>query len=117
MPLQPKNAPRQARRSFLALAAAVPALAQTLFTDNFDTGVSGASWQVMVNNANYQILVGDNAHAFGTGSAKQVQANGEEDDRHEVIPVTAHVAHHSPRRCRDRANRGDGDENAHGEKR
>ena len=59
----------------LLLVATAPALAQTLFTDNFDTGVSGASWQVMVNNPNYQILVGDNAHAFGAQSAKQVEAN------------------------------------------
>ena len=34
MPLQPSNSgPRQARRSFLALAAAVPALAQTQSRD------------------------------------------------------------------------------------
>jgi hypothetical protein len=59
----------------LLLSAAAPALATTLFTDNFDTGVSGGLWQVMVPNPNYQILVGDNAHAFGAQSAKQVQAN------------------------------------------
>src|ERR1039457_205798 len=59
----------------LVLSAAAPVLAQTVFTDNFDTGVSGASWQVLVKNPNYQILVGDNAHAFGAQSAKQVQAN------------------------------------------
>jgi hypothetical protein len=57
------------------LSTAAPAVAQTLFTDNFDTGVSGAIWQVMPNSANNQILVADNAHAFGAQSAKQVQAN------------------------------------------
>jgi hypothetical protein len=59
----------------LLLSTAKPTLATTLFTDNFDTGVSGGLWQVMPNNANYNILVGDNAHAFGTGSAKQVGAD------------------------------------------
>lgn len=58
------------------LATASPALlAASIFSDDFETGVSGAKWQVMQNNPNYQILVGDNAHAFGTQSAKQVQAN------------------------------------------
>jgi hypothetical protein len=52
----------------------VPAPAATLFSDNFDSGVSGSSWEV-VPGTNNQILIGDNAHAFGAGSAKQVNAD------------------------------------------
>src|ERR1035438_2245077 len=89
----------------LVLSAAAPVLAQTLFTDNFDTGVSGASWQVMVNNPNYQILVGDNAHAFGAQSAKQVQANPFPHHIRLIAgspppPRTCASAHNLPSRCR-----------------
>ena len=59
----------------LLLGAAAPAVAQTLFTDGFESGVSGSYWQVMVNNPNYQILYADSSHAFGTLAARQEQAN------------------------------------------
>src|SRR5262245_20402072 len=53
----------------------VPAFATAaVFTDNFDSGVSGSVWEP-VPGTNIQILVGDNAHAFGTQSAKQVDAD------------------------------------------
>jgi len=54
--------------------AAVPAKASTIFSDNFESGVSGSVWEA-VPAANTFILVGDNAHAFGTQSAKQVNAD------------------------------------------
>ncbi len=55
----------------IGLVASIPATAATLFSDDFESGVSGSSWEV-VPGANNQILVGDSAHAFGTQSAKQV---------------------------------------------
>jgi hypothetical protein len=54
--------------------AAVPAMPATIFSDNFETGVSGSVWEA-VPAANTFILVGDNAHAFGAQSAKQVNAD------------------------------------------
>lgn len=59
----------------LLLSVTAPALAQTLFTDDFESGVSGTSWQVMVPNPQYQILYADGSHAFGTLAARQEQAN------------------------------------------
>jgi hypothetical protein len=59
----------------LLLSAAQPARAQVLFTDDFEAGVSGSSWQVMVPNPNYQILYANGAHAIGTLAARQEQAN------------------------------------------
>lgn len=65
---------------FLAALLAVsviagPACAGTIFSDNFESGVSGSTWEVYPGNVNYQILIGDNAHAIGNGSAKQVDAD------------------------------------------
>jgi hypothetical protein len=48
------------------------AAAAPLFTDNFDSGVSGSNWALV--NAGQSMLVGDSAHAFGAQSAKQVNA-------------------------------------------
>lgn len=59
----------------VCLITSVPAMAASLFSDNFDSGVNGSSWEVVPGNANNQILVGDNAHAFGAQSAKQVNAD------------------------------------------
>ena len=50
-------------------------MAQVLFTDDFESGVRGAYWQVMVNNPNYNILYADSSHAFGSLAARQEQAN------------------------------------------
>lgn len=55
-----------------------PVLGSSAFTDNFATGVSGASWEVMPGNSFYTILNGDNAHVMGGAgdqSAKQVDAD------------------------------------------
>jgi len=41
-----------------------------------------------------------------------MQADHKEDHRDEVIPIAADVAQHPPRARRDRADRGDGDEDA-----
>ena len=49
--------------------------------------------------------------------AQQMQPHGEENECDEIISVTPHIAHHSPRRRRDRADGRDGDENTHGEQR
>ncbi|MEI6915260.1 MAG: PEP-CTERM sorting domain-containing protein [Armatimonadota bacterium] len=61
--------------SLAAVAIAVPSWAATSFTDNFDSGVSNANWEVVSGNTLYNIFVGDNAHAFGTQSAKQVNSD------------------------------------------
>lgn len=58
----------------ICLAASVPASATTLFSDNFDSGVSGANWTLVTAGQN--LLQGDSAHAFGAQSAKQVNAFG-----------------------------------------
>jgi hypothetical protein len=54
--------------------ASVPAKASPIFSDNFDSGVSGSVWEA-VPATNTFILVADNAHKFGTQSAKQVNAD------------------------------------------
>ena len=58
----------------VCLIASVPATAANIFFDNFDSGVNGGVWEA-VPAANTFILVGDNAHAFGAQSAKQVNAD------------------------------------------
>ena len=55
--------------------ASVPAIATTIFSDDFESGVLGSKWEVMKGNSNYQILFGDNSHAFGTQSARQEAAD------------------------------------------
>ncbi|MBI2824908.1 MAG: hypothetical protein HYX69_09510 [Planctomycetia bacterium] len=60
--------------TLLWLAACVPAMGATLFSDNFDSGVSGANWTLVTAGQN--LLQGDSAHFFGTQSAKQVNAFG-----------------------------------------
>jgi hypothetical protein len=57
---------------FVVSFAAVPARASTIFSDNFESGVSGSVWEAVPGG---NLLVGDNAHAFGTQSAKQVNAD------------------------------------------
>lgn len=57
-----------------AAVLTVPACAGSIFSDNFDAGVNGSVWEANPA-ANTYILVGDNAHAFGAQSAKQVQAD------------------------------------------
>jgi hypothetical protein len=47
-------------------------MASTVFFDDFETGVLGSKWTTV--NAGQSLLVGDSAHAFGTQSAKQVNA-------------------------------------------
>jgi hypothetical protein len=57
---------------FVVSFAAVPAGAATIFSDNFESGVSGSVWEAVPGG---NLLVGDNAHALGTQSAKQVNAD------------------------------------------
>ena len=52
-----------------------PVCAGTIFSDDFESGVSGSTWEAMPTGPYYQILVGDSAHARGTQSAKQVNAD------------------------------------------
>jgi hypothetical protein len=56
------------------LGAVAPAVAQNVFYDNFDTGVSSATWAPISGD---YLLVGDNAHTYGgsAGAAKQVNAD------------------------------------------
>jgi hypothetical protein len=69
-------------RKFLAFFCAVlniysfasaPARAVNIFSDNFDSGVNSSSTWALVNPGQ-SLLNGDNAHAFGAQSAKQVNA-------------------------------------------
>lgn len=55
--------------------AALPLNAAVIFSDGFENGVSGSNWEVMPGNSYYQQLTGDNAHAMGNGSARQVNAD------------------------------------------
>ncbi len=55
-------------------------------------------------------------HGIGI-TPEQMQPHDEENGRHEVVPPAAHVAHHPPRRRRDRSDRRDGNQNAHREQR
>jgi len=50
-----------------------PACAGTIFSDNFESGVSNSTWEATGTNIN--MLVGDSAHAKGTQSAKQVNGD------------------------------------------
>src|SRR3954468_24389045 len=59
---------------FVVSFASATAKASTIFSDNFDSGVSGSVWEA-VPATNTFILVADNAHAFGAQSAKQVNAD------------------------------------------
>jgi hypothetical protein len=59
------------------MLVAMPAGAATIFSDSFDTGVSGANWEPVSGNIYYTQLVGDGAHIRGSSgqSAKQVNAD------------------------------------------
>lgn len=57
----------------ICLVASPPGFAATLFSDNFDSGVSGSVWEVPT--AGQAILFGDNSHAFGAQSARQESAD------------------------------------------
>ena len=53
-----------------------PACAGTIFSDNFESGVSGSTWEAMPGNPLYTILDADTGgHVKGTKSAKQVNAD------------------------------------------
>jgi hypothetical protein len=56
------------------LITSIRAVGSTIFSDNFDAGVSGSVWEA-VPATNTFILVGDSAHKFGAQSAKQVNAD------------------------------------------
>lgn len=60
--------------SIVCALVAGPATASTLFSDDFETGIDPNTWEV-VPGTNNNILIGDNAHAFGSGAAKQVNAD------------------------------------------
>jgi hypothetical protein len=62
--------------ALLALAAmcALPAAAGVVFSDGFESGVSGSVWEVVLGTYD-KILVADGAHALGSGSAKQIDAD------------------------------------------
>jgi hypothetical protein len=54
---------------------ASPLLAASVFSDGFESGVSGSKWEAVPGVTSVQILVGDSAHALGSGAAKQVNAD------------------------------------------
>jgi hypothetical protein len=74
----------------VSLVSSVPAVAVTLFSDNFESGVSGSNWALV--NAGQSLLDGDTGgHHLGNESAKQVNAftNGVSDVYYMKTTTTA----------------------------
>jgi hypothetical protein len=74
----------------VSMVSSVPAVAVTLFSDNFESGVSGSNWALV--NAGQSLLDGDTGgHHLGNQSAKQVNAftNGVSDVYYMKTTTTA----------------------------